>query len=320
MSNTGVTTNPGGVTWNSSLFQAETSQLVSGQTVTGVTYPTFVRTPTNDLQFAYRQGTSGNGSWFIYDYSGASHTWSNGHQIDDGTVGTYNGTTSNNSTWRTTIPTVSPTAPTACSTRPSPRAERPTARPTTTSSRLSDDGGNTLENNAGTVVGSKATDTKFTLNSPGLVVQPMPESQTLMNQQSQAVDSADHIHTLMWHRDSAKTASPDGVWDPQESSYFQYWRDDLGELASQKAARRGRHAAEDLLRQQRQRLRDLPGQPGQHAALQRKIYVLDGDLVIAAAARNPTGPTGRSSKPKPARSSAKRRPTPNCSSSPARSR
>ena len=49
-----------------------------------------------------------------------------------------------------------------------------------------------------------------------------------MNQQSQAVDSANRIHTVMWHRDSLISSAPDGVWDPQESSYFHYFRDNLG--------------------------------------------------------------------------------------------
>jgi hypothetical protein len=61
MSTTGVTTNPGSVTWNASLFNAETSQLYPGKTATSVTYPAFIRTPTGDLQLAYRTGGSGNG-------------------------------------------------------------------------------------------------------------------------------------------------------------------------------------------------------------------------------------------------------------------
>ena len=286
MSATGVATNPGGVTWGQSLFGAETSQLTSGTTVTGVTYPSFVRTPNNDLQFAYRQGTSGDGSWFIYDYSGAAHAWTNGHQIDDGRVGTYNGTTSTNSATRNNYPNALTYGPDGKLHLTFTWREQATGAANHDINYVySEDGGNTWKNNAGTVVGDKAAGTKFSLTSPGLVVRPLAESQTLMNQQTQAVDSAGRIHTVMWHRDSAKTAAPDGVWDPQESSYFHYFRDNLGNW----------HQSE------------IPGVVGQRPKLffdsndnayaiyqvnqgstplsSGNIYVLNGDLVIAAATK-----------------------------------
>ncbi len=51
---------------------------------------------------------------------------------------------------------------------------------------------------------------------------------SLMNQQAQNVDSDGKIHTLMWHLDTAKAPTCTGNWDPNISSYFHYWRDDLG--------------------------------------------------------------------------------------------
>jgi autotransporter-associated beta strand protein len=94
------------------------------------------------------------------------------------------------------------------------------------------DGGNTWKNNAGTIISDRDSGTpapaQWSLNSAGLVVQPLSMNTSLMNQQTQNVDSDGKIHTMMWHLDTAKAPTCPGTWDATISSYFQYWRDDLG--------------------------------------------------------------------------------------------
>jgi len=218
------------VAWNSLLFLSpETSQLQSGQSVGGVTYPMFVRTPTGELQLAFRVGASGQGSWWIYDYSGATHAWSNGHQIDDGFIGVYTGTTSTNSTSRNSYPNGFTYGSNGVLHSSFVWRESATGAANHDINYVySEDGGQTWKNNAGEVVGSQTLGMRFNLTSPGLIVRPMAENQTLMNQQGQAVDNSSRLHAIMWHRDSAKTPTLNNVWEPQESSYFHYWRDGLG--------------------------------------------------------------------------------------------
>ncbi len=71
-----VATDPSSFVWSSSLFGPILDTLESS-VVKSVTYPAFIRTPEGDLQLIYRYGTSGDGIWNIYDYSGQDHTWSN---------------------------------------------------------------------------------------------------------------------------------------------------------------------------------------------------------------------------------------------------
>src|SRR5439155_8619674 len=70
---TGLASNPGSFTWNTTnagnLFHAEQNNL-DGTVLSDVTYPTFIRTASNDLQLAVRPGLRGNGSWGIYGYGG----------------------------------------------------------------------------------------------------------------------------------------------------------------------------------------------------------------------------------------------------------
>ncbi len=233
VSNQNLLANPSSVTWSPSLFTAaEQSWLVnSSSTVNTVTYPMFVNTPDNNLQFFYRNGASGNGSWLMYDYSGASHAWSNGHQFDDGTVGTYNGTVTVGDTNRNNYPNGFTYGSNGRLHSVFTWREGATGAANHDLMYVySDDRGVTWRNNAGTIVANQSNSQKFNLNSPGLVIRSLNESQTLMNQQGQNVDNANQIHSVGWHRDSAKdpstsTATP---WEPQESSYYHNWRDDLG--------------------------------------------------------------------------------------------
>ncbi len=285
----GVATNPASFAWTSAnagtLFpNAERNWLVaSGQTINTVTYPMFVTTPSGDLNFFYRNGSSGNGSWLAYDYNGTTRAWSNGRQIDDGAVGTYFGTVTSGDANRNNYP--NGFTYDANGRLHSVFTWREGATGAANHDLMyvySDDGGNVWRNNAGAVVASAATGQRFNLNSPGLIVRSLSESQSLMNQQGQAVDHANRIHSIGWHRDPAKP-NTGGVWRPDESSYFHNWRDDLGNW----------HEAR------------LPGNVGQRpkiffdandnaiavyqvatgGALTGDLYIANGDLAIAVASK-----------------------------------
>jgi hypothetical protein len=287
-----VLDNPASITWNSSLFSsAETSVLypsgVGGGTVTSVSYPMFITTPTGNMQMSFRRGVSGNGSFWLYDYNAASHTWSNGWQIDDGNVGTYTGTQTNAGPNRNNYPNGITYGPDGELHMTFTWRESATGVANHDLNYVySDNGGQSWKNNAGTVVADRDPDTpaipdRFTINSPGLVVRSLPENQTLMNQQHQAVDSTGKVHALTWHRDPAKTAAPTTPWQPGESSYYHYWRDDLGNWHQSK----------------------IPSAVGQrpkiffdtndnaiavyqaNGAFTSGVYITSGDLVIAAASK-----------------------------------
>jgi hypothetical protein len=291
----GVATNPNAIssaswttqTTNGSipLFNSETSALVGSTTITSVTYPHFINTPSGGLQFTYRRGSSGNGSNWLADYSSSSHLWSNVHQYDNGATGTYTGTVTIGDPNRNSYINGATYGPSGRLYQSFTWREGATGAANHDINFVySDDNGSTWLNNAGTVVGNNIGAT-FNLNSPGLIVVPLDESQSLMNQQTQAVSgnsaATERFHAIMWHRDQAKTTSLSGVYVPTESSYFHYWRDSLGNFHRNK----------------------LPGAVGTRPKLffdsndnalaiyqvgtfsSAGIYINNGDLAIAAATK-----------------------------------
>lgn len=184
-----------------------------------MTYPQFVVTPDNLLQFVYRSGVSGNGATQLAEYSGGK--WSNVGSWASAT-GTYtstNGVTSGarnlyihgftyqssrlhvTGTWREQVGGVS------CN------AGGLTNHDTTYF--YSDDKGNvwiflmfdfplmyiliqgrTWRNSAGSSVGTSGS-SPVNVNSGGIIVDSLNADHGLMNQESQAVDSAGLIHAII---------------------------------------------------------------------------------------------------------------------------
>ena len=291
VSNSGVATNPNAITaanWGQSLFQTQRNWLVnSGTPVATVTYPHFIRKNNGGLQLTYRTGGSGAGSNWIADYvsNSPAQAWTNVHQYDDGFTGTYTGTVTSGDTTRNSYINGATYGPSGRLYQSFTWREGATGAANHDIAFVySDDNGNIWKNNAGTVVGNNATGQKFNLTTAGLTVVPLDESQSLMNQQTQAVSgnsaATERFHTLMWHRDTAK-ANTGGVYTPTESSYFHYWRDGDGNFHRSK----------------------LPGQVGSRPKLffdasdnafaiyqlgsfsLSGIYINNGDLVIAAATK-----------------------------------
>ena len=215
--------------WSAAVFGTETSKM-GGQTLSGVTYPNFVRDATGSLSFFYRYGTSSAGYWQTRDYDGTTSTpsWSSAFVYDSG-AGTDPGT---GSASRTAYPNGFSVDARNRYHMTFVWREDVNGGGDGTNHDLcyaySDDKGLTWRNNAGAVIASQASGTKISIASPGLVVRSIPQGNGLMNTQGQEVDASGRIHALMYHRDTAKSSSLVSTFTPGVSSYFHYWRDGLG--------------------------------------------------------------------------------------------
>ncbi|HEX3043503.1 MAG TPA: BNR-4 repeat-containing protein [Bacillota bacterium] len=182
-STTGVATNPGSINWSASLFGAVTSQLVSGTSITGLTYPRFVATPQGDLQFEARLGSSGNGQDYLWEYKCSTGAWTSlGLYISNPNGGNayINGIHYDNSgrlhvTW----------------------VKRDTPDATTNHDLhyiFSTDNGRTWRNNSGSAIGTTGSD-PVTIEEPKFWT--IPTNSGLINQEAQTIDSQGRVHLLM---------------------------------------------------------------------------------------------------------------------------
>ncbi len=226
VSKPGVATKPADVKWSSDLFGPVVGELEKGKPVV-ITYPRFLQTPEGALQIIYRVRGSGNGDRILVDYDPAKGLWKNTRQIDSG---------------KGPFQDARDTSKSRCS--------YPNGYDYDLKGRLhvtwvwregtqganhdimyaySDDQGNTWHNNAGQLLDGPAH-----VSSPGITVVNISRAYGLMNTQAQAVDSAGHIHTVMWHctdetikNSRIKPSEP--TWGPEDARrYHHYWRDDAG--------------------------------------------------------------------------------------------
>jgi hypothetical protein len=221
----GLTSSPG--SWTAAAFLPTTSEL-SGQRVTGVTYPNFVTNPDGRLDLFHRIGTSSSGHWVSRGQTSGGG-WRPAIRIDDGNVGTYQPV---GSTDRTSYPNGFEYDHRGRLHMTGVWREAVAQGGNGTNHGLwyafSDDRGQTWMNNAGEPIASATLGTRITIDSPGLVVRPLSHQTGLMNTQAQAVDGAGRVHAVMWHLDTALHPGPIETFVPSVSSAFHYWRDDLG--------------------------------------------------------------------------------------------
>ena len=198
-SEAGLVTDPANRTWAAARFGA-VSRTLDGVDLGAITYPQFLNTTDNRLQLSYRTGTSGNGtnelaeyrtSWSkvgrwqaatgSYTANGVTSTTRNMylHGIGYGPSGRLHATF----TWR------EGNAGVLCNGGGLTNHD--------TGYVYSDDAGRTWRNNAGTVVATTGSSTQVAIGSAGLVVDPLTVDHGLMNQESQAVDSAGNPHALI---------------------------------------------------------------------------------------------------------------------------
>lgn len=220
----------GTVTWGAGMMGSE-SQSLSGNRLFGITYPMFFNTPTGDLQFAYRTGSSNNGVFNIATYADpendGTYSWDLPKPII-GPTGTYQISPGNNSTSRNGYPngfTYGPdgTLHTTWVWRengPYPNHDLNYA--------YSTDGGVTWYNNAGQKVADATTNDMILISDPGLVVHSIDLKQSLYNQQTQTVDQQGGVHTVIVYRRQEpgyEYRSSHQQWDPERVAYYHHYRD-----------------------------------------------------------------------------------------------
>ncbi|EIP99749.1 hypothetical protein OpiT1DRAFT_04278 [Opitutaceae bacterium TAV1] len=225
----GVATNPTAHRWTPALFGPVTSALEPGKTISRVTYPQFFTAPDGTLTFAFRNGVSGRGDWFLHEYTETN--WTPLGQLFTQT-GTYQGKNSR-------------------SAYPNPYRYDPDGRLHVTwswrehSSNLtgnhdlgyawSDDHGRTWHNNNGIIIahltntptndGATAAQpaSAISINTPGNIVYPIRYAWGMMNTTTQFVDAKRRVHIISWR-------NPDDAPAPSSNTlnswrYYHYWRD-----------------------------------------------------------------------------------------------
>jgi hypothetical protein len=232
-SEAGLASNPGAVSWSASRFGAVQRSL-DGVSLGSITYPRFITTPEGRLQLSYRTGGSGNGTMELAEYSGSTWTrlgrWSSAS-------GSYsrNGATSSTRnlylhgisygpggrlhaafTWREGNSAV--------------MCNRGGLANHDTGYVYSDDRGRTWRNNFGQALATTGSSTLVSVSSPGHVVDPLSVDHALINQESQAIDSAGNPHAIISYVPGRYTQCVSNFVQ-QRISYgraFHVWRDSAG--------------------------------------------------------------------------------------------
>lgn len=184
--------------WSADRFEP-IQRTLGGLSLGDITYPQFIVAPSGRLQFSHRTGSAGNGVNRLAEYDGTwrelgAWTSATGSYTARGVTSTtrnmylhgltydHRGRLHAAFTWREGNNTV------LC--HPGGLANHDTGYV------YSDDQGRTWRNSAGTVVGATGG-TPVAVHSPGLVVDPLGVDHALMNQESQAVDSAGRPHVII---------------------------------------------------------------------------------------------------------------------------
>ncbi|MFJ8330257.1 BNR repeat-containing protein [Streptomyces sp. NPDC094437] len=197
----GLLDNPGSTSWSSAAFGAVQTTLDGLALTNQFTYPQFIATPEGRLQLSYRVGISGNGRNALAEYDGSRWTalgeWTSStgtytsahgsstarnmylHGIDYDTTGRLHALF----TWREQNNAV------MCSGGGITNHD--------TGYVYSTDRGRTWRNDAGTVVATTGGTDQVAVTDAGLVVDPLDPDHSLMNQESQATDSAGRPHALI---------------------------------------------------------------------------------------------------------------------------
>ncbi|WP_328936877.1 BNR repeat-containing protein [Streptomyces tauricus] len=197
----GLMDNPAGLTWTASRFGAPRSTLDGLALTSQFTYPQFVSTPEGRLQLSYRAGVSGNGRNALAEYDGTSWTALGEWSASTGTYTSEHGSSTVRNmylhgidydrdgrlhsffTWREQNNAV------MCNSGGLTNHD--------TGYVYSDDRGRTWRNDAGTVVGATGTSNTVAVTDGGLVVDALNPDHSLMNQESQATDSAGRPHAII---------------------------------------------------------------------------------------------------------------------------
>ncbi|RYJ31715.1 hypothetical protein CU044_0082 [Streptomyces sp. L-9-10] len=197
----GLLDDPTGHAWNSGQFGAVQTTLDGLALTPRFTYPQFVATPEGRLQLSYRAGVSGNGRNALAEYDGSRWTALGEWSASTGTYTSEHGSSTARNmylhgvdygadgrlhafyTWREQNSAV------MCA--PGGLTNHDTGYV------YSADRGRTWRNAAGTVVGTTGGPDPVAVGDPGTVVDPLNPDHSLMNQESQATDSAGLPHAII---------------------------------------------------------------------------------------------------------------------------
>jgi hypothetical protein len=196
----GLASHPASHSWTASDF-GPVQRTLGGVDLGSITYPQFLVTSTGALQLSYRTGASGNGANELAEYVAGKWTKLGRWQS---AIGNYTGPNGVVSTTRNMYLHGIDYTPSGRLYATFTWREGNTGvlcaagglSNHDTGYVYSDDRGRTWRNNAGTVVGSTGGP-PVSIDSPGLVVDPLDPNHGLMNQESQAVDSTGAVHTLI---------------------------------------------------------------------------------------------------------------------------
>ncbi|MFF3404625.1 BNR repeat-containing protein [Streptomyces sp. NPDC002742] len=197
----GLLDNAASTAWTSSVLGAVQTSLDGLALTTQFTYPQFVATPDGGLQLSYRVGVSGNGRNALAEYGGSSWTALGEWSASTGTYTSAHGSSTARNmylhgidydlngrlhsffTWR------EQNAAVMCNAGGITNHD--------TGYVYSTDRGRSWRNDAGTVVGTTGTSGTVAVTDAGLVVDALDPDHSLMNQESQATDSAGLPHAII---------------------------------------------------------------------------------------------------------------------------
>lgn len=217
----GVATNPESITWNTALFGEVSNTLGSIEVGNRFTYPTFINSPNGNLLLYYRDGGSGNGDGALQEYDGSTGEWVTGMGTFISRSGSYSGVISNNSNSR--CPYINGIS-FAGNRLHASWGWRESSNGSSNNHDLnyaySDDHGRTWFNSGGTQIGTIATD-PISIDSPGLIVAPIPQNNGLSNQYTHFTYPDGSVHVMVAYNEAEtgqrryhhhwRTAS--GTWD-----------------------------------------------------------------------------------------------------------
>ncbi len=212
----GLATNPSPSTWNAVSFSAVSDSLVSGQSITALTYPRFIVEPGGQkMLFDARIGASGYGDEYLWEYDSANGSWSSLGKWIDGTSSSVNAYLHGISY----TPKGSRLHASWCW-RATPNA--------TTNHDLfyvySDDNGRTWKDNEGSTVGVSGS-SFITTETVGPKVWNIGQNKGLINQEHMSVDSDGRVHVLLSHMPDSEQDDSDFTRARTKSKFFHYWRD-----------------------------------------------------------------------------------------------
>lgn len=197
----GLLDNPAGHAWDSDRFGAVQTTLDGLALTSQFTYPQFVATPEGRLQLSYRVGVSGNGRNALAEYDGTKWTALGEWSASTGTYTSEHGSSTARNMYLHGIDYGADGRLHAFYTwREQNNAVMCDAGGLTnhdTGYVYSTDRGRTWRNAAGTVVGTTGGADKVAVNDTGTVVDPLNPDHSLMNQESQATDSAGRPHAVI---------------------------------------------------------------------------------------------------------------------------